>query len=61
MYPPKKLIFSYDGSIPNSRLSLLYYQNVLDTTGNEAAIWLEDKFASNGWTNSWRWGLYLRF
>lgn len=58
MYPPKKLLFSDDGSIPNSRLPLLYYQNVLDTTGNKAAIWLEDKFASNGWTNSWRWGVY---
>jgi len=58
MYPPKKLFFSDDGSIPNSLLPLLIYQNVLDTTGNEAARWLEDKFAFNGWTNSWRWGVY---
>lgn len=58
MYLPKKLFFSDDGSIPNSKLPLLYYQNVLESTGQEAARWLEEKFATNGWTNSWRWGVY---
>ncbi len=58
MYLPKTLFFQDDGQIPNSSLPLLYYQQVVDSNGDKAARWLENTFAANGWTNSWRWGVY---
>lgn len=58
MYPPEKLYFQDDGLIPNSVLPLLRYRNMLEETGEQGARWLENKFASNQWTNSWRWGVY---
>ncbi|MEX2568666.1 MAG: cupin domain-containing protein [Cyclobacteriaceae bacterium] len=58
MYLPKKLYFLDDGFIPNSTLPLLLYQDILEETGEQGAKWLENRFASNNWTNSWRWGVY---
>ncbi len=58
LYPPKKLYFQDDGIIPNSTLPLLLYQDILEEKGEQGARRLEDKFASNNWTNSWRWGVY---
>lgn len=58
MAKPDKLYFKDDGFIPNSKYPLLLYRNVFSGEGNQAADWLEEKFASNGWTNSWRWGIY---
>jgi uncharacterized protein YjlB len=58
MYLPKTFLFKDDGQIPNSALPLLYYQNVIESSGNDAAKWFEYTFASNNWTNSWRWGVY---
>lgn len=58
MYSLKKLEFQDDGTIPNSPLPLLLYQNVLEEKGELAARWLEEKFNSNHWANSWRWGIY---
>jgi len=58
MYPPEKLYFQNDGLIPNSPLPLLRYRDILEETGEQGARWLENKFASNNWTNSWRWGVY---
>ncbi len=58
-YPqPEKLYFKDDGSIPNSKYPLLHYREVFRGRENEGAEWLEDRFAANGWTNSWRWGIY---
>ncbi|MDN3690492.1 cupin domain-containing protein [Cyclobacterium jeungdonense] len=58
MYSPKKLFFQDDGAIPNSALPLLLYRSILEEKGEQAARWLEEKFTSNNWTNSWRWGVY---
>jgi uncharacterized protein YjlB len=55
---PKEFYFENDGIIPNSKYPLLVYEGVFELTGNEAADWLEEKFASNNWTNTWRWGIY---
>jgi len=55
---PLQYLFEDDGSIPNSKYPLLVYQHAFSTKGSEGAIWLKEKFASNHWTNSWRWGIY---
>ena len=49
--------FEDDGSIPNNpRLPLLHYHGVLDDADRAAAF--EAVLARNGWTGSWRNGIY---
>src|SRR5260221_270285 len=55
---PEKLLFKDDGKIPNSKFPLLVYRNAFDARGTDGAAWLEQKFAANNWTNSWRNGIY---
>jgi uncharacterized protein YjlB len=55
---PEKFLFTDDGKIPNSKFPLLVYRNAFDARGTDGAAWLEQKFASNNWTNSWRNGVY---
>jgi uncharacterized protein YjlB len=55
---PEKLFFKDDGTIPNSKFPLLLYRNAFAERGNAGATWLEQKFAANNWTNSWRNGVY---
>ncbi|MDX1641119.1 MAG: cupin domain-containing protein [Balneolaceae bacterium] len=55
---PEKFFFEDDGSIPNNKLPLLLYRNAFDKRGSEGAAWLEDRFADNNWTNSWRNGVF---
>lgn len=55
---PLTFYFEDDGIIPNSKYPLLVYQNVFAERGNEGGDWLDDRFAANDWTNSWRWGVY---
>lgn len=55
---PEEIFFKDDGSIPNSKYPLLHYREVFKEMGDGGAEWLEDTFAANGWTNSWRWGIY---
>lgn len=55
---PKTFFFQDDGLIPNSKYPLLIYQQAFDLRGGEGADWLEEKFASHDWTNTWRWGVY---
>ena len=55
---PEKLFFKDDGSIPNSKFPVLVYRDVFEERGKAGALWLEQKFASNNWTNSWRDGVY---
>ncbi len=55
---PKTYYFKDDGIIPNSKYPLLVYQNVFSERGNAGAHFLEQKFKSNHWYNSWRWGVY---
>lgn len=56
--PAKEFYFKDDGMIPNSKYPLLVYQKAFAQTGEKAADWLEQKFAANNWTNTWRWGVY---
>ncbi len=55
---PKQLLFKDDGKIPNSKLPLILYKNAFKERGNQGASWLENRFAENNWTNSWRNGIY---
>lgn len=55
---PEEFLFEDDGKIPNSRLPVLVYREAFSEKGNKGAEWLEDVFAMNSWTNSWRWGVY---
>lgn len=55
---PLTLSFTDDGKIPNSKYPLILYRGAFQERGNKGALWLEKKFASNNWTNSWRNGIY---
>ena len=50
--------FADDGNFPNSKYPLVVYHNAFAGSGDKAADWLEQKFASNQWSNAWRWGVY---
>lgn len=58
MNQPKKLFFNDDGKIPNNKYPLILYKNAFSERGSSSASWLEKRFASHGWTNSWRNGIY---
>ena len=48
-----------DGSFPNNeRLPLLVYQGALALPQSNSAAIVEDLFESNGWSGSWRNGIY---
>ena len=55
---PEKAYFKDDGSIPNNVLPLLLYRQAFapDTPGLPSAI--EERFAKNNWTGSWRAGVF---
>jgi uncharacterized protein YjlB len=54
----KEFYFKDDGMIPNNRLPLVIYQNAFKERGTTGAVWLEQKFFSHNWSNSWRNGIY---
>lgn len=47
-----------DGVFPNSRLPLLLYRNAVTLPDHDPAAAFERLFAANGWTRSWRNGIY---
>lgn len=53
---PETQLLPDAGAFPNSRYPALVYRAVL--TGSDLAAGFEQLFASNGWTGSWRNGLY---
>ena len=55
---PEVYHFADDGHIPNSRYPLLVYRQAFAERGAAGAAWLEQHFAANNWTNSWRNGVY---
>lgn len=55
---PKTYFFKDDGQIPNSKHPLLIYKNAFNLREEEGAEWLEKKFSSHNWTNSWRNGVF---
>ena len=52
-----KLNFPDEGIIPNSPLPLLVYKGAFEA-GESLADDMENRFAANNWTNSWRDGVY---
>ena len=50
--------FKDDGLIPNSKYPLIIYKNAFSERGITAASWLEQRFESNNWSNSWRNGVF---
>jgi uncharacterized protein YjlB len=55
---PELIYFKDDGTIPNSRYPLLLYADAFQYRNEEGASWLEQKFLSNNWSNSWRNGIF---
>lgn len=55
---PEIYHFTDDGIIPNSKHPVLIYRNVFSLNPEAGADWLEEKFAENSWTNSFRWRVY---
>jgi uncharacterized protein YjlB len=55
---PEQLSFKDDGIFPNSPLPLVFYRQALAPNTKDPASIFEKRFAENGWTNSWRNGVY---
>ena len=53
---PEAVVLEDDGSIPNSRLPLLVYRQAFAPDTPELDLVIEQRFASNNWTGSWRAG-----
>lgn len=51
-------ILSDDGIFPNSHLPVLIYKNVLDFPLFFDAAYITSLFEKNGWTNSWKGGIF---
>jgi uncharacterized protein YjlB len=55
---PQQLIFKDDGAIPNNTLPLLFYRQAFAANTKDLASVIEQRFAENDWTNSWRASVY---
>jgi uncharacterized protein YjlB len=55
---PERFRFKDDGVFPNSDLPLLVYRQAFATEAQDRASIIEQFFAENDWTNSWRNGVY---
>src|SRR4029077_12332880 len=55
---PQQLVFKDDGSIPNNALPLLLYREAFAPDRKDLASVMEQRFAENDWTGSWRAGVY---
>ena len=55
---PQQLVFKDDGAIPNSTLPLLLYREAFAANTKDLASAIEQRFAENDWTGSWRAGVY---
>ena len=51
---PQQLVFQDDGVIPNNKLPLLLYRQVFPADTKDLASVMEQRFAANDWTGSWR-------
>jgi uncharacterized protein YjlB len=54
---PEQFRFRDDGVFPNSVLPLLLYRQAFTEAEDRASV-VEQRFAENDWTNSWRNGVY---
>src|SRR5438132_14102012 len=55
---PEQFSFKDDGVFPNSAVPLLLYRQAFISDGDDGASVVEERFAENDWTNSWRNGVY---
>jgi len=55
---PQQLVFKDDGAIPNNTLPLLFYREAFAPDTTNLASVIEQRFAENDWTGSWRAGVY---
>jgi uncharacterized protein YjlB len=55
---PERIVFQDDGTIPNSRHAVLLYCKAVDLNSRDPAASIEERFAANDWTDSWRNGIY---
>jgi uncharacterized protein YjlB len=55
---PQQLVFKDDGAIPNNTLPLLLYRQAFAANTKDLASFIEQGFAENDWTGSWRAGVY---
>lgn len=51
-------VLSDDGTFPNNSLPVLVYKNAVRPGASDPAVAFEEAFESNGWTGSWRNGIY---
>jgi uncharacterized protein YjlB len=58
MTQPEQILFADDGTIPNSRYAVLLYRKAVDLDDRDPASSMEERFAANHWTDSWRNGIY---
>jgi uncharacterized protein YjlB len=54
MKEPQTIIFQDDGLIPNSGHPVLLFRRAVDLEDVDPASSMEERFAANHWTNSWR-------
>jgi uncharacterized protein YjlB len=47
----EKYYFEDDGTIPNNRLPVIVYRQVIAAV--QMSDWMEETFKNNGWTNNW--------
>jgi uncharacterized protein YjlB len=52
------ILFADDGDIPNNRLPLILYDGAIDPAKGDPAVAFETLFRNNGWSGSWRNGIY---
>lgn len=56
---PQRFVFKSHGLVPNNRWPLVYYRGAVRVGGaSDPAAAFEDLFARNGWSDSWRNGVY---
>ena len=55
---PEQFSFKDDGVFPNSVLPVLLYRHAFKTEIGDRACAIEQRFAENDWSNSWRNGVY---
>jgi uncharacterized protein YjlB len=55
---PEQFRFKDDGIFPNSILPVLLYRQAFTNRAGDRASLIEQRFAENNWTNSWRNGVY---
>ena len=57
-YSSEQITLESTTKFPNSKLPVLLYRNVLELPSFFRALFIKKLFKSNGWSNSWKSGIY---